>query len=115
METDMSTRLITIWGEVVDYGSEEHNALYGLLDHDLEAFKVKDCVSGTWLASNLCSGKNVPQATTKAKFICSNFAVEARTWMSIVRSRISPSGNISNIQADPTDLVLVQVSVLVLV
>ncbi|KAG5586509.1 hypothetical protein H5410_046943 [Solanum commersonii] len=50
---------------VVDYGPEKINALYGLLDHNIEAFKAKDCKSGTWIASKLCVGNNVPWATTK--------------------------------------------------
>uniref|UniRef100_M1BV18 Putative plant transposon protein domain-containing protein n=1 Tax=Solanum tuberosum TaxID=4113 RepID=M1BV18_SOLTU len=93
----MASKLITIQGKVVDYGPEAINQIYGLLNHDTKGFTNKDCESGTWLASKICSGQNVPWAATKAEILCSYLIAEARTWMSIVCNRISPSGNISNI------------------
>ncbi|KAK6793910.1 hypothetical protein RDI58_007363 [Solanum bulbocastanum] len=42
-------------------------------------------------------GQNVPWAITKVRIQCTDLMAEARTRMSIVCSRISPCGNISNI------------------
>ncbi|KAG5615484.1 hypothetical protein H5410_015308 [Solanum commersonii] len=47
METNMSNRLITIGGKVVDCGSKAINFIYGLKRHYTEAFMDKDCESGT--------------------------------------------------------------------
>ncbi|KAG5585863.1 hypothetical protein H5410_046297 [Solanum commersonii] len=66
METEMMERLITIRGKVVSFGPEVINAIYRLLDHDIEAFMVKDYWSGARLASKLCPRKNVPWVIIKA-------------------------------------------------
>ncbi|KAK6780262.1 hypothetical protein RDI58_022446 [Solanum bulbocastanum] len=47
-------------------------------DHNIEAFKAKDCKSGTWIASKLCMGKSVPWATTKVIILCSDLMAKAR-------------------------------------
>ncbi|KAG5576194.1 hypothetical protein H5410_056328 [Solanum commersonii] len=41
METDISTRLITIRGKVFNYDPKSTNVIYRFLDHDIEAFKER--------------------------------------------------------------------------
>lgn len=55
----MRSRLITIQGKVVNYGLEEINQIYGLLNHDIKSVTNKDCVSGVLLASKLCPSTKV--------------------------------------------------------
>lgn len=84
-------------GKVVHFKAEDINRVYSLSDFDQPLFTTKDYALGIWLVSKLCLGKNVPRETTKEGIISNEFMAKANIWLSIICSRVSPCGNMTNI------------------
>ncbi|KAF3635074.1 hypothetical protein FXO37_26173 [Capsicum annuum] len=82
--------LMTIKGRQVNFETEQINEVYGILDADMKQFHAKACDPGTWMADILCVGKEVPYATTKKDILMNDFTAEARLWLNIIYSRVSP-------------------------
>lgn len=68
--------VITIQGRQVNFGIEQINAVYGLLNANMEQFHIKEYEQGTWMANILCLGKQVPWA--KKYILKSDFTSESR-------------------------------------
>lgn len=96
---------IRIRGKIVNFRVEAVYQIYHLQDHDMAPFCVKYCASGEWLVFKLCPGVDVPWAAEKRGITSKEFTAEAKIWLAIICSRISPASNIWNISTTRAQMI----------
>jgi len=97
--THFQNHEITIRENTMIFGVEEINDVYGLPNHPLEPVQERDtCDNGDWLVAKLCPpGHRVTWATKKKGIKYGDFTAEAKMWLYIIASRVSPCGNVSDV------------------
>ena len=87
--------IIRIQGKMVDFGVDQINDIYGLLNANINEFKEKGCEPESWLADRLCLEKEVSSMATKRNISMKDFTVEAWIWLNIIYIRVSPCTHIA--------------------
>lgn len=111
--TSFTNLVMTIRERQVNFRIEQINEVYGLPNANMEQFHAKACTLGTWMGDILCAGKKVPWATTKRDILMNHFTAEARLWLNINCSRVSPCTHmtiVTNMQARTVAYLLSSIS-----
>lgn len=82
--------MMIIRGKTVHFDTEQVNDVYVLQHAYLADFQSKGCKMGTWIAGILCSIREVSWAITKRGISMHDLTTEARIWLNIICSRVSP-------------------------
>lgn len=93
----LSNPVMKIQGKDVHFGIERVNKVYMLPDLDKADFQVKGCEPRTWMDCILYPGKEVSQAATKRGISMYDFTIEARNWLNIICSRVSPCTHMTSV------------------
>lgn len=92
-----SDPVIRIHEKEVKFGVEQINDIYDLLNPNMGEFEAKICEPKSWMVEKLCPKKKVSWAPINRNILINDFTVEARVWLNIICSRVSPCTHMTEV------------------